>query len=129
MCQVVLYNSIAFSLKNSSVYSRNFAQLIETFFLAPATKVNPNVNFGQIVRGPGREGSTGTFTGVLDFRGLVKVVNAILNMREMKAPDWTYLRDRAMIDWMGEYSSWLETNPIALKTETRAKYVFCCLDQ
>ncbi|KAF8973712.1 alginate lyase-domain-containing protein [Flammula alnicola] len=117
--QAVLYNAIAYALKRSSTYSKTAANLIETFFLSPATKMNPNLNFGQIVRGPGPDGVTGTFTGVLDLRGIVKIVNGISIVKAAGSPDWTQDLDQAMVSWLSTYSDWLATSAIGRTTATR----------
>jgi hypothetical protein len=86
-----------------------------------------NVNYGQVVRGIGPEHQKGTFTGVLDMRGMVKVANAILALKTAQSPDWDAKRDGALKAWVKEYTNWLETNPIAKKTASSAKFVLYCL--
>ena len=83
--------------------------------------MNPNVQFGQVVRGPGPSGRTGTFTGVLDLRGLVKVVNGIAVLKANGSPDWDAIRDKAMLSWAAEYTQWLTSSDIGKKTASRAK--------
>jgi hypothetical protein len=85
--------------------------------------MNPNMNFGQVIRGPGASGRTGTFTGILDARGMVKVVNAIGIVRTANSPDWPAL-DGLMIKWANEYVSWLINSPSGKKAVTRPKFVF-----
>lgn len=117
--QAVLYNAVAYSLAKTTSYSQNVVAFIDTFFLTPSTRMNPNMNFGQIVRGPGPEGRSGTFTGILDLRGLVKVVNAILILKATQSPDWTDARDQAMSTWMGQYAGWLTDSPLGKSTASR----------
>lgn len=84
--------------------------------------MNPNVNYGQIVRGPGKEGSQGTFTGILDFRGMVQVANGIEVLRAAKSPSWTSDKDNAMNLWATNYTKWLSSNDLAHKAASRPKY-------
>ncbi|KAH9946788.1 chondroitin AC/alginate lyase [Amylocystis lapponica] len=118
--QSVLYNSVAYVLQKTSVFSQNAAGFIDTFFLAPATAMHPNMNFGQLVRGPGKDNQVGTFTGILDLRGLVKIVNAIQMLKSVQSPDWTPVRDKAMSDWMTQYTTWLTGSPIGQETASKA---------
>lgn len=74
--------------------------------------MNPNMNYGQVVRGPRPENQIGTFTGPLDMRGLVKVVNAIMILKESNSQDWTSEIDQSMESWMTQYLSWLQTSDI-----------------
>jgi hypothetical protein len=122
--QSILYNAIAYALQKSSTYSQNVAYFIDTFFLNPSTKINPNMNFGQVVRGPGPAGQSGTFTGVLDLRGLVKVVNGIMVIKATASQEWTSERDQGMRSWMAQYAGWLTNSEIGKSAASRAKYVF-----
>ncbi|KAJ3517366.1 hypothetical protein NLJ89_g537 [Agrocybe chaxingu] len=117
--QSILYNALAFALKRSSTYSQNVAKFIDTFFLSTATKMNPNVNFGQIVRGPGEAGRTGTFTGILDLRGMVKIANGIAVLKALDSSDWTKTRDQAMGSWISQYGYWLLNSSIGKMTASR----------
>lgn len=86
--------------------------------------MNPNVNFGQIVRGPGENGRTGTFTGILDLRGVVKIVNSISIFKALNSADWSKDRDNALISWFSQYITWLSTSDIGKKAGSRPKCVF-----
>ncbi|KAI0724433.1 alginate lyase-domain-containing protein [Cerioporus squamosus] len=120
MAQAVLYNALAFAFKKTSSYSKNAANYIDTFFLAPATAMNPNMNYGQQVRGPGKEHQMGSYTGILDMRGLVKVTNAIALMKAAGSPDWTSARDKSMTDWMKSYVSWLQNSALGKDVASKA---------
>lgn len=94
--------------------------------------MNPNVNFGQMVRGPGDNGQKGTFTGILDIRGIVKIVNALLILRtgvrkgsdvSQRGEDDVQSVDAAMRRWVSQYVRWLQTSPLAEKAASRPKCV------
>ena len=121
MSQYALYGSIAFVTKRTAKYSQDVANAIDTFFLQPTTKMDPNVNFGQMVRGSGPEGKKGTFTGILDVRGIVKVINAILILKSGGSAEWTNSKDQDMRNWVSEYARWLEESDIGAVTSTRPK--------
>lgn len=63
LANAVLYNSLAWGIASSSVYSTRVATFIQTWFLNPDTYMNPNLNYGQMQRGP--DGQTGSHTGIL----------------------------------------------------------------
>jgi hypothetical protein len=121
MSQSVLYNALAYAFQKSSINSQSVTKAIDAFFLSSTTGMHPNVNYGQLVRGPGKEHQIGTFTGILDLRGMVKVVNGLQLMRGAKSPDWTSSREQAMTNWMKSYMSWLETSDIGKSTASKAK--------
>ncbi|RXW24795.1 hypothetical protein EST38_g1062 [Candolleomyces aberdarensis] len=119
MSQYALYGSIAFATKRTAKYSQDVVNVIDTFFLHPSTKMDPNVNYGQMVRGTGPEGKKGTFTGVLDIRGIVKVINAILILKSGGSAEWTNSKDQDMRSWVSEYARWLEESDIGVMASTR----------
>ncbi|KAH9835670.1 chondroitin AC/alginate lyase [Rhodofomes roseus] len=120
MTESVLYNSIAYVLQKSSTASKNAAEFIDTFFISSKTGMTPNMSYGQLVRGPGKDHQIGTFTGVLDLRGLVKVVNGIQLLKAANSPDWTSARDQAMTTWTKSYISWLETSDLGKEVASKA---------
>jgi hypothetical protein len=82
------------------------------------------MNFGQMVRGPGQAGQEGTFTGVLDLRGIVKVINGVMILKAANSPDWTAARDQELAAWMAQYADWLQDSPLGKRSASRPKYVF-----
>lgn len=121
MPESVLFNTITYALTKTQAHSQTAARLIDTFFLAPATLMHPNMNFGQLVRGPGKDRQMGTFTGILDFRALVKIVNSAQILKAIKSPDWTSAREQGLTTWMKAYVSWLQTSNIGKETAGKAK--------
>lgn len=121
MSQSVVYNSIASAVKKSSTYSQSVGDAIDAFFLSSSTGMHPNVNFGQLVRGPGKDHQVGTFTGILDLRGMVKVANGVQILRNIKSPGWTPAREQAMMQWMQTYVSWLQNSDLGKSVASKAK--------
>ncbi|KLO16850.1 chondroitin AC/alginate lyase, partial [Schizopora paradoxa] len=112
--QSVLYNALAAILvptsANAKTYAKNAATFIQIFFLDPKAGVYPELQYGQLIRGPGKE--VGQYLGILDFRGMVKVANAIQLMRNAKIPDWTTTLDSQMVAWSNKYVQWLTTSDL-----------------
>ena len=121
MSDAVLYNSLAWTINGSSLYASNVASWINTWFLAPATYMNPNLNYAQVVRGPGAD--TGTHTGVLDLKSMTKVADAVLILRGGNAPEWTEAIDSGLVNWTTSYIGWLTSNELALQEAASAKCV------
>lgn len=122
MTQSVLLNAISFALNGSLANSQNAVSAIETFFFNPETAMKPNMDYGQVIRGPGRQ--VGSYMGVLDTRGIVKLVNAVLVLRATRSPHWTTDKDRQMRAWASQYERWLITSTIGRKSGQSVKYVF-----
>ncbi|QRV90823.1 alginate lyase [Ceratobasidium sp. AG-Ba] len=119
MSQAVLWNSIASIASGSDSYAKNAASFISTFFLNDRTRMNPDAEYGQVVRGPPGT-QAGSYMGVLDMRGMVKVANAILVLRESKSRHWTPDMDAKMVAWASQYVKWVESSQVGKKAARAA---------
>ncbi|EAU92867.2 hypothetical protein CC1G_03654 [Coprinopsis cinerea okayama7 len=122
LSQYVLYGCISAVVNKDSKHAKEAVAAVDRFFLSPSTGMNPNLKYGQVVRGPGPAGISGTFTGILDLRGTVKIVNGLMLLRELAHPDWTDKRDSAMRSWLSQYGQWLTHSDIGKMTGSRPKY-------
>ena len=123
MSDAVLYNTLAWVITGSSQYATNVSSWINTWFIANDTYMNPSLNYAQVVRGPGHTSHTGRYAGVIDLKCMVKVVNAVLVLREGQAPGWTGAIDSALVNWANSYIQWLTSSPIALAAAAARKCV------
>lgn len=123
LSDAVLYNAIAHAFEgtSSSTYSKTAVSFIKAWFLDPETRMNPNLNFAQMQRGP--TGQTGSHTGILDLKGMAKIASGILILRKGGNTDWTTDLDNQMNAWSKEFITWLETAQIALEEGHADKYV------
>lgn len=120
MSQCVLWNAIAAVASGSKSHEKSASEFINAFFLDNKSKMNPRVEFGQVVRGPPGT-QAGSYMGILDMRSLVKVVNAILVLRETQSPYWTQDRDAKMKTWAAQYTQWVEASAVGKKAARAAK--------
>jgi len=100
--------SLAYYFSGDEKYAERSTFLIRTFFLSSETKMNPNVNFGQAVKGE----NEGRKAGVLETRGFAKVVDAIGLLQGSKA--WTAKDQKNMQAWITDFLNWMQTNPIGI---------------
>lgn len=98
--------SLAYFFTDDARYARKAAELLRVWFLAPATRMNPNANFGQSVPGvtPGRA------EGVLDTQRLLKVVESVglLGPSGAIAP----AEQEGLEAWFADYATWMATSPL-----------------
>ena len=118
--QASITNALSWVLTKDADYSRIASNFIDLFFADNITGMNPNLNYGQVVRGPPGN-QFGSFMAVVDLRGITKIANAVQLLRQSNAPDWTLDRDRRMVAWGKAYMNWLQTSPIGKKSGTAAK--------
>ena len=105
--------SLAYYFSGNEKYASRAAYLVRTWFLLPATKMNPNVKYGQAVMGR----NDGRGEGVLETRGILKVMDAIGLIRG--SASWTTNDQMKMESWVSEFLDWMQNSPIG-KSEMRA---------
>jgi len=94
--------------------TKRAALLLRTWFLDPATRMNPNLNFAQYIPGV----NNGRGTGIIETAGFTRLLPAVEKLKECKA--WTH-RDRLDLDlWFSQYLQWLLESPNG-KEEASAK--------
>jgi hypothetical protein len=96
---------LAYYFTDDPRYARKAAELLRTWFLDPATRMNPNAQFAQGV--PGR--TTGRAEGVLDTFRLLRVVESI----GLLAPAKTLsdAEQRGLEQWFAHYVDWMTGSP------------------
>ncbi|KAH8824495.1 chondroitin AC/alginate lyase [Flagelloscypha sp. PMI_526] len=113
LADAVMYNSLAWKLTGTAKYAETAASFINTWFLDPKTAMNPNLNYAQMARGP--NGQKGGRTGVLDMRGVCKMLSGILILRKGNSTAWTSEIDTQMRNWTTSYIGWLTTADLAMQ--------------
>ena len=86
----------------------------------PDTGINPSAAYAQVIRGPPGN-QQGGYEGVLDFRSLVRVVNAVQVMRAMNSPEWTSDVEEGLKEWATQYLDWLQNSTQGQKAQSVAK--------
>ncbi|HJQ81863.1 MAG TPA: alginate lyase family protein [Lacipirellulaceae bacterium] len=87
-------------------YAEHAAKLVRTWFLDPATKMNPHLRFGQAV--PGKNEGRGA--GIIDTRHFIRVLDSVALLQQTNA--WTVEDHAALAAWMKEYLTWLQNDPM-----------------
>jgi len=99
---------IAYYLTGEEKYAKKAAEILRVWFLDPATRMNPNVNHGQVR--PGH--NTGTKGGVLDGRMMMRGLEGGNLLAGSSA--LTDTEREGLKAWAGEYFNWLMTGKHAV---------------
>jgi hypothetical protein len=105
---------LAFYFSGDERYAEKAAALVRAFFLDPATRMNPNLEYAQFIPGV----NTGRGIGLIETRGFTRVVDAIGLIASSKA--WRAEDDRGVRDWFTAFVSWMQESKNG-KDEAAAK--------
>jgi hypothetical protein len=106
MCEMVNTLALAYFFSDEEKYAEHAANLLKVWFLNPETKMNPNLNFAQAIKGV----NTGRGAGMIDVRHYMKVVDAIGLLGSSK--HWTAKDQLGMKNWFTDFLTWMQTSPI-----------------
>lgn len=106
MCSDTHALALAFYFTGNESFAVHATELLRVWFLNPATRMNPNLNYGQGIP----DEVEGRPMGIIGTRGFVGLVDAIRLLRNSKS--WTEADQKGMVAWMTDYLHWLQTSRI-----------------
>ncbi|HEY8851064.1 MAG TPA: alginate lyase family protein [Gemmatimonadaceae bacterium] len=112
MSEAVETLALAYFLSDDEQYARHAALLLKTWFLDSATRMNPNLKYGQAIPGV----TAGRGIGLIDTRSLAQVVDAVGLLRG--SPSWTRADDQGMRAWARDFLNWMRTSRLGHDEET-----------
>jgi hypothetical protein len=96
--------ALGYYLTGDETYARRAVLLLRSWFLNPATKMNPNMNFAQAI--PGID--TGRGIGLIDVHEMPRLLDAITLLEG--SPAMTRADVEGLRKWFTEYLNWLQTS-------------------
>ena len=104
LCENIYTLSLANYFSNDSRYASHAITLLNVWFLDTATKMNPNLNFGQAMKGH----NDGRGAGLIDTRHLIKVIDGIGLLKQSgKLSQEKY---QGLQNWFSQFLVWMQTS-------------------
>ena len=93
--------SLAYAYTGREAYATHAARLVRTWFLDPATRMNPHLRFGQYIPGV----NEGRGIGIIETRNLPELLDGVMLIS--RSPAWTKADEDGLQAWMRAYLAWL----------------------
>ena len=106
LCENIYILSIAYYFSEDEKYAKHALNLMKVWFLDPATRMNPNLNYGQAIKGI----TDGRAEGIIEARHFIFLLDGIQLLKQSKHFDEKEYT--ALKDWFKEFLSWLRTSQI-----------------
>jgi hypothetical protein len=106
--------ALAFTVTRDERYARKAILQLNVWFLDPATRMNPNLNFAQAIKGV----NNGRGIGIIETYSFRHLIDGLLLLKQSK--EWTREVDRGLNTWFGRYLQWLQESPNG-KDESKEK--------
>jgi len=104
LCEQVNILALAYYFSGDNSYAEHAATLLRVWFLDPATKMNPNLNYAQAIKGV----NEGRGAGLIDTRHFVKLIDGIGLLQTSKA--WKTADQKGMQQWFAGFLNWMQTS-------------------
>ncbi|MBN1556485.1 MAG: alginate lyase family protein [Phycisphaerae bacterium] len=106
--------TLKFERTKDRKYARQAWDVLHHWFVKPATKMQPHLQYAQAI--PGR--CTGRGIGLIDTFYLVETALAILRLKKLEALDQEQFG--ALRGWFADYLHWFSTSEFGLKEKAEA---------
>jgi len=106
LCRDLETLSLAYYFSGDEKYAAHATTLLRTWFLDPGTRMNPNLNYAQAIKGV----NNGRGAGMIDARHFIKLVDAIGLIGASKS--WAATDQQGMKKWFADFLQWMQTSPV-----------------
>ncbi|KAJ9606332.1 hypothetical protein H2200_009293 [Cladophialophora chaetospira] len=103
--------ALAWFYTGNKAYSIHAAEIIRNWFLAPETRMNPNLDHAQIIPGA----NSGRAIGIIDFSQQYTGILDAAAILASGAPGWSDAYVAAFRSWNRGYLNWLTHSPFGVE--------------
>jgi hypothetical protein len=104
LSELVQTLGLAYYFSGNEAYAQHASELLKVWFLNPGSKMNPNLNYAQAIKGV----NDGRGSGIIDSRHLIKIVDAVGLLNGSKY--WKKEQEAGMKNWYKQFLNWLQTS-------------------
>jgi len=104
LCENVYILGLAYYFSEENKYAEHAAKLLKVWFLDDDTKMNPNLNYGQAIKGV----NEGRGAGLIDTRHWIKLIDGIGLIKTSKY--WSKEDQKGMQKWFADFLNWMQTS-------------------
>jgi hypothetical protein len=108
LSKTVRYLSYAYYFSEKEKYAEKAVDNLKIWFLNPKTKMNPNLNYAQMIFG--RDNNNGRAEGIIDtycFVELLDCIQMLSSSKYMRTADYNNLKQ-----WFSDFLDWMLTSKI-----------------
>lgn len=98
--------SLAWYFSGEEKYAQKATELIRVWFLNKATRMNPNLEYAQVI--PGQDNNKGRCYGVIDGYSFVEMLDAVALLEQSKA--FTAKDSKQLKAWFTKFNQWMLTS-------------------
>jgi hypothetical protein len=96
--------ALAYYFTGNERYAKKAVELLRVWFIDTATRMNPNLNFGQFIPGI----NDGRGIGIIETVGLTNIPDALAMMQQSKNINANFVT--GIKQWFKQYAKWLMTS-------------------
>ncbi len=101
LSEYVYLLGLAYYFSEDEIYAKKAAELVSVWFVDSATKMNPNLNFAQMVKGV----NNGRGIGLIDTRLFVYAIDGIKLIEKSKY--WDKNKSTSTKKWFSDFLDWM----------------------
>jgi hypothetical protein len=108
LCETVYNLSLAYYFSGNEEYAKHAGKLIKVWFLDSATAMNPNLKFGQAIKGV----TDGRAEGLIEVRHFIFLLDGVELLKNSE--NFKEGKQKKLRKWMKEFLTWMETSKIGI---------------
>ncbi len=106
LCENIYNLSLAYYFSDNEEYAKHAGKLIKVWFLDSATAMNPNLNYGQAVKGV----TDGRAEGLIEVRHFIFLLDGVSLLKNSE--NFKEGKQKKLKKWMTSFLTWMESSKI-----------------